>query len=148
MKIISACLCGLCTNIHGNSSGNAVFIHLLKTGEAIPLCPEQLGGLPTPRRASEIIGGDGADVLEGNARVVTQEGEDVTRQYIAGAEEALKVATLVQPDLIILNEKSPSCGVGRIYDGSFSGALTEGCGITTALLKKHNFNIVSDEDYK
>lgn len=105
----------------------------LKDYEIIPICPEQLGGLPTPRPASEIIGD----------KVINNEGTDVTSNYQKGAEEALKIAKLLGIKKALLKAKSPSCGNGKIYDGTFSGTLIDGDGITTKLLKENNIEVIT-----
>ncbi|MCK4452122.1 MAG: DUF523 domain-containing protein, partial [Anaerolineae bacterium] len=107
--------------------------------------PEVAGGLPTPRPPAEIQGGDGGDVLEGRARVVNIEGKDVTAEFLAGARKALRVAQRWDIKEAILKARSPSCGVGPIYDGSFSGRLVEGDGVTAALLEREGI-IVRNED--
>lgn len=113
----------------------------------MPVCPEQLGGLGTPREPAEIVGGDGHDVIDGTARVMARDGTDVTERFVRGAGEALALARLVQAECIVLKEGSPSCGVHRIYDGSFTGRAIAGCGVTAALLSREGFAIVSDEKY-
>jgi len=106
-----------------------------------------MGGLPTPRPPSEILGGSGEDVLAGRARVVTREGTDVTTNFLRGAEEVARIVQLVKPELVILKERSPSCGVRFIYDGTFSNTLRPGCGVTTALLRSLGWQVVSDEEF-
>lgn len=147
MVIISACLCGIKCRYDGRTNEHPVFIKLLKSGKAIPICPEQLGGLGTPREAAEIAGGSGEEVLNGQARVVNRSGEDVSPFFIRGAEEALHLVETVDPKLIILKSRSPSCAVAKIYDGSFSSRLISGHGVTAALLSKNGYSIMSDEDY-
>lgn len=122
-------------------------MRLAAAGELIPICPEQLGGLPTPRPPAEIVGGDGHAVLEGRARVLTQRGQDVTENYLRGAREVLRLASTVQAELVILKERSPSCGVHWIYDGTFTGRTVPGCGVTTALFQREGFAVVSDEEF-
>lgn len=106
---------------------------MVESGEAIAVCPEQMGGLSTPRTPSEIIGD----------KVISKTGEDVTDAYVKGAEEALKMASLVGATEAYLKSRSPMCGSGTIYDGTFSGKLTSGDGVFTKLLKKHNIKIFS-----
>ncbi len=136
MKVVSACLAGKKCRYDGRSSPCEKVIELVKKGEAIPVCPEQLGGLKIPRVPSEIKGD----------RVITKEGRDVTAQFEKGAEEALKIAQLNNCKEAILKSKSPSCGLGKIYDGTFSGKLKDGDGIFTRLLKKNNFSVITEED--
>lgn len=147
MLIISACLCGIDCKYNGKNNRTPVFEELLRSGQIIPVCPEQLGGLETPRAAAEIIGGGGQEVLEGQARVMTRHGVEVSAAYIRAAYQTLKIAQAVSPELVIFKSRSPSCGVGAIYDGNFSSRLKEGDGVTTALLKKHGFKVVDDETY-
>jgi uncharacterized protein YbbK (DUF523 family) len=110
------------------------------------VCPEVDGGLGTPRPAAEIEGGDGADVIAGRARVVTADGDDVTDAYLKGAERALAVARETGATTAILKARSPSCGEGSIYDGTFSRTLEEGDGVTAALLKAEGIDVLSDEE--
>jgi len=146
MKLVSACLVGLCTNYRGESCAVESLQQAFARGEVIPVCPEQLGGLPTPRPPVEIIGGTADDVLEGQAHVLQKDGTDVTDAFVRGAQEVLKLARLVQPELIIFKENSPSCGVNYTYDGTHSGRLVAGCGITTALLQKNGFKVISEKE--
>lgn len=136
MIIVSACLAGLNTRYDGKASIDEEVYRLVKEGKAIPVCPEQLGGLATPRLPSEIRGGTGSDVLEGRAVVVNAKGEDVTENYLRGAYEVLKLARQVGAEKVILKARSPSCGFGCIYDGTFSRKLVEGNGVTAELLKR------------
>jgi uncharacterized protein YbbK (DUF523 family) len=147
VKLVSACLIGMCTTFRGGANARNVFEELVAAGKAVPFCPEQLGGLPTPRPPAEIVGGTGEDVLDGRARVVTSDGADVTENYLRGAHETLRLAQLVGADEVILKERSPSCGVERVHDGTFSGTTIPGSGVTTALLRRHGFKVTSDEDY-
>lgn len=147
MMLISSCLVGLCSTYRGAAHANETFERLVAECKAIPFCPEQLGGLATPRDPAEIVGGEGCDVLAGRVRVITKAGADVTANYLRGAEEVLKLARIVRPELIILKERSPSCGVREIHDGTFSGNIIEGSGVTTALLLQNGFAVISDESY-
>lgn len=147
MRIISACLCGINCKYNGDNNRHEEFIKELRDGQVLPLCPEQLGGLNTPRSACEIDGGSGEDVLVGRARVINAAGEDVTEFFVKGAEECLKVMRRAGIDEAVLQRRSPSCGVGKIYDGSFSGQLIAGDGVTAALLRKNGIKVWNDEDY-
>jgi uncharacterized protein YbbK (DUF523 family) len=109
------------------------------------VCPEVDGGLGTPRPPAEIVGGSGEDVLAGRARVVTSDGADVTDAYIAGAERALAAALRTGARAAVLKARSPSCGRGAIYDGTFSRTTTAGDGVTAALLRANGIDVVSDE---
>lgn len=145
--LVSACLAGLATTHDGRSKPNAVVMDLVRRGRAVLVCPEQLGGLPTPRRPAEIAPGcDGCSVVEGRAAVVDSSGTDVTAHYLRGGREALKAARLAGCSLAVLKARSPSCGSGQIHDGTFSGTLKEGVGVTTALLREAGITVVSEED--
>lgn len=134
--IVSACLVGLNTRYDGTENyTTAVFG---KAEILIPVCPEQLGGLPTPRPPAEIIDGNGADVLGTTAKVVDKEGTDVTKKFVAGAKEALKVAKLAGASEAFLKEKSPSCGVTLI---TRNGKEIKGQGVLASLLSKEGFQI-------
>jgi uncharacterized protein YbbK (DUF523 family) len=143
--LVSACLVGIPCRYDGGSRPNDQLQDLAARGKVLPICPEVVGGLPTPRPPAEVQGGDGGDVLEGRAQVVNIEGEDVTVQFLAGAQKALHVARRWGIKEAILKARSPSCGAGQIYDGSFSGRLVEGDGVTVALLKREGI-IVKNED--
>jgi uncharacterized protein YbbK (DUF523 family) len=118
---------------------------LVKEGKAIPVCPEQLGGLPTPRNPAEIVGGDGFDVLDGKARVIDNQGNDVTKMFIDGAYQALRIAQTVGATEAILKERSPSCGSHQIYNGTFSKTKKKGAGVTAALLIRNGIRVQSEE---
>lgn len=146
MKLCSACLLGVKCRYDGQSKPDDKVIELSRTETLIPVCPEQLGGLTTPRQGAEIQGGVGSDVLNGTAKIQDQYGKDVTAEFIAGAEEVLKLAKLFNITEAILKQKSPSCGCGRIYDGTFSRTMIDGDGVTAALLKKNGINVITEED--
>lgn len=147
MILISACLCGINCKYNGLNNLHPILLKLLGTNKILPVCPEQLGGLSTPRHPCEIYKGNGLDVLEGRSRVFTNTGQDVTEQYIKGAKETLNIVYLAQIKLAVLKSRSPSCGIGQIYDGSFSSTLVPGDGITAALLKRNDVRVVSDSDF-
>ena len=115
-------------------------------GRALLVCPEEDGGLGTPRPAAEIQGGDGSDVLEGRARVVTEAGVDVTEEYLAGARIALDRARSAGATTAILKARSPSCGKGCIYDGTFTRTPIEGDGVTAALLEREGIHVLTEQD--
>lgn len=133
MIIVSACLAGFNCRYDGKNQANKKIIKLIKNGKAIPVCPEQLGGLPTPRPAVEKVGN----------KFISHNGENYSREFKKGAKEAFKIAKLVGCKKAILKAKSPSCGCGLIYDGSFSGRLKKGNGIFCSLLKKNKIKVVS-----
>ena len=141
MIIISACLCARACRYNGTSCPNAEALALLKAGKALPVCPEMLGGLKTPRSPAEIVGGNGADVLAGKAFVRNRQGDNVTAAFIRGAEEVLRLCKLHGVTLALLKSNSPSCGCGQIYDGLFSGHLIPGNGITAELLISHGIEV-------
>jgi uncharacterized protein YbbK (DUF523 family) len=143
--LVSACLVGIPCQYDGSSCPYDQLQALATQGDVLPICPEVVGGLPTPRPPAEIRGGDGGDVLEGQARVVNIEGEDVTAQFLAGAQKALCIARRWGIKEAILKARSPSCGVGQIHDGSFSGRLVEGDGVTAALLKREGVLVRNEE---
>lgn len=145
MQLVSACLCGVNCKYNGKNNENSYMIELLRKGEVIPVCPEQLGGLSTPRKACEISGGTGLDVLEGKAQVINSDGDDLSENFIRGAEETLLMAKKMGITRAILQRRSPSCGVGKIYDGSFSSLLIDGDGVTAALLTQNGITVISDE---
>ena len=126
LYLVSACLAGLCTRYDGSVKANEACLQLLQDATWIPVCPEQLGGLSTPREPADIVGGNGEDVLLGNARVVTEGGTDVTRAYVNGAFQVLDVARSQPVDAVLLKARSPSCG---------------SAGVTTALLRQHGFRL-------
>lgn len=146
MILVSACLLGVNCKYNGKNNYDATILNLLRSKGLIPVCPEQLGGLSTPRLPAEINHGDGVDVLNGSAKVVTKNGIDVTEAFLKGAQETLKIAEELGINQGILKARSPSCGVGKIYDGSFTGSLVKGDGVTAALLKSKNIRIYSEEE--
>lgn len=146
MIIVSACLCGISTRYDGGSSSNDKIIKILKEGKAVLVCPEQLGGLSTPRPPHEIIGGTGAGVLNRTAEVVSADGKNGTAKFIKGAEETLKIAKGVGAEYAILKSRSPSCGCGKIYDGSFSGRKIDGNGVTSELLIRNGIKVYTEEE--
>lgn len=150
MKIlVSACLLGLCCRYDGKSVPNEQITALLDKHTLIPVCPEILGGLPTPRLPSEIIGQSASEISDTNPKglkLINNANEDMTAAFARGAKEALKLAKLYGCNTAILKSHSPSCGHGEIYDGTFSGTLTKGNGLTAELLI-HNDIKVYDEHH-
>ncbi|MGO2140553.1 MAG: DUF523 domain-containing protein [Leucobacter sp.] len=141
LVLVSSCLAGMPCRYDGNARPDPAIVEAVREGRAIPACAEQLGGLPTPRPAAEIVGGDGADVLDGTAAVVDIHGEDVSAPFVAGAEAVAAIAAERGVTRAVLQARSPSCGCGVVYDGSHSGALVEGDGVLTALLKRRGIEI-------
>ncbi len=144
--LVSACLAGRACRFDGSANPDHEVARLVAEGRAVLVCPEVDGGLGTPRPAAEISGGHGRDVLAGRARVLTQAGEDVTDAYVAGAERALEAAREAGARVAILKARSPSCGKGAVYDGSFSRTLQAGDGVTAALLRENGIDVVTDEE--
>ncbi len=144
--LISACLAGDLVRYDGKQKRiqDKVFIKWLQQGRLVKVCPEVSGGLSTPRPPAQIVGGKGLDVICGNAKVQSIDGEDVTKEFLIGAELALNVAQENNIHIAILKEKSPSCGVSQIYDGSFSGIKIPGSGVTSALLRKNGIQVFSE----
>ena len=146
LVLVSACLAGRACRFDGTGAYEDAVAALVAEGRAVLVCPEVDGGLGTPRPAAEIHGGKGADVVAGRARVVTGEGVDVTDAYLKGAARALAVARQTGATAAILKARSPSCGSGSIYDGTFSRTLKAGDGVTAALLKAEGIEVLSDEE--
>jgi uncharacterized protein YbbK (DUF523 family) len=144
--LVSACLVGLRTRMDGRARSFPKVLGLASDYCLIPVCPEQLGGSPTPRPAAEICQGAGDDVLEGRARVLTAEGHDLTEAHLRGAAEVLGVARLSNTAAAVLKARSPSCGVGSIYDGTFSHRLRPGSGVTAALLAREGLELLTEEN--
>ena len=132
--IVSACLLGTACRYDGASKPAAGIIKLKDKYNLIPVCPEIMGGLPTPRTPCEIK----------NGCVFSRDGSDRTAQYLKGADEVLRLARFFGCEAALLKERSPACGSGKIYDGSFSGTLTDGDGICAALLKKHGITVYGE----
>lgn len=141
MILISACLCGVHCRYDGSAKPDEELITLLQNGKAVLVCPEQLGGLTTPRSSAELQRGDGTAALAGKASVMNTAGEDVTAAFIKGAEETLQLARICKAERAILKSNSPSCGCGTVYDGTFTGILTQGDGVTAALLKQNGIQV-------
>jgi uncharacterized protein YbbK (DUF523 family) len=151
MILVSACLCGINCKYNGGNNLDIKILQLLEDGYAIPICPEQLGGQSTPRAPHEIIGGTGAEVLEGKCRIMDLNGTEemnsnVTEEFIRGAYETLKIAKACDAKIAILKARSPSCGHGSIYDGTFSGNKISGNGVTAELLERNGIKVYTEED--
>ena len=136
--LVSACLIGRPCRYDGSSKEDARVVALGLKYELIPVCPEELGGLPTPRACAERCEG----------RVVTENGRDVTREFLRGAELAAHMAKSMGAKCAVLKAKSPSCGCGKIYDGTFSGTLVPGDGVTAAMLINEGFPVYTEEMVK
>ncbi len=136
--VVSACLLGLKTRYDGGGALSPEAVNLLKGMLPVPACPEQFGGLSTPRPRAEITTGDGSDVLDGRSRVADENGRDVTGLFLRGAEAILSIARLSGAKKAYLKEKSPSCGVSIICRGS---ACIPGSGVAAALLKREGLEV-------
>jgi uncharacterized protein YbbK (DUF523 family) len=136
MIIVSACLAGINTRYDGTNCRDTEIMDMVASGKAIPLCPEQLGGLPTPRPAISFINGDGNELISGTTgvRAIGTDGIDYSKNLINGAMETLRIAKMFNIKKAILKEGSPSCGVFKVWVNS---QKVEGCGVTTAILKKN-----------
>ena len=135
--LVSACLLGLKVRYDGKEKANEELVEKLKNYDFVPVCPEIFGGLSTPRVPAEII----------ENKVINKEGIDVTSNYVRGAEEVLKLALKFNIKKAVLKSKSPSCGKGKIYDGTFSGNLIDGYGITAKLLMDNGIEVLSEDDF-
>lgn len=134
IKICSACLLGINCKYDGKSRKNKKVLKLLETNTLIPICPEQLAGLPTPREGTELKKG----------KILTKSGKDMTRIYFKGAKEALNIVKMFGIKDAILKQRSPSCGSGQVK--LLDGSVAETDGITTAFLKKNGIKVISEED--
>ncbi|MFF0524363.1 DUF523 domain-containing protein [Actinomadura nitritigenes] len=146
--LVSSCLAGRPVRYDGAAKpvGGGLFERWRAEGRLVPFCPEVSGGLPVPRPPAEIVGGDGGAVLDGTARVVTEAGTDVTAAFLRGACLALAAAERAGARIALLKEGSPSCGSGRVYDGTFSGAPVPGTGVTTALLRREGIRVFGEDE--
>ncbi len=144
--LVSACLAGVDCTHSGKNKLNRKIKRLVGSSLALAVCPEVLGGQPVPRQTCEIVLGDGADVLDGLARVRTSSGIDVSKPLIRGARKALSLAKKHRIKSAILKSNSPSCGVGHIYDGTFSRRLIRGDGVTAALFKRNYIKVRTEKD--
>lgn len=134
--LVSACLAGINCKYNGKNNEHQKIIELIKNKDVILICPEQLGGLKTPRTPAERI----------KDKVITNDNIDVTKEYQKGAEEVLNLVKKFNIKTAILKSKSPSCGKGKIYDGTFSNTLIYGNGITTELLEKNGIKVISSDE--
>ena len=135
--LVSACLLGENCKYNGGNNRNERLLRLLAGHTVIPVCPEVLGSLPVPRTPAEIV----------NGTVTTRDGASVEEAFRLGAEKALEIAAREQPDRIILQPRSPSCGVNEIYDGTISGKLIPGMGVFAELARKAGFRVTDAGDF-
>lgn len=135
--LVSACLAGTPCRYDGAARPDSEVVARTGRGETLPLCAEVLGGLPTPRPAAEIVGGDGDDVLDGQARIRTADGQDLTDEFVSGARVVADRAEAAG----VLQARSPSCGCGTIYDGTHTGTLRAGRGVLAAELARRGITV-------
>ena len=138
MRILcSACLLGAHCRYDGQGKPSQRVMALLKDHQLVPVCPEQLGGLPTPRPPCE---------MQGDSCILSRPGDDKTAEFARGAEEALMLLRLTGCEAALLKARSPSCGKGMIYDGSFSGTLKPGNGVFAQKLVDEGIPVFTEED--
>ena len=140
--LVSACLLGVRCRYDGKSRPCRHLIDKLRGMAVVPICPEQLGGLPTPRPGQCFHGGDGHEVLAGRARVINDLGEDVTEHFLRGAREAVRLARLCGAEVAYLKSRSPSCGFGQV---DIEGMLRPGDGVTAAALLRQGIRVIRVE---
>lgn len=141
LYLVSACLAGINSIYDGKNSENKFVVQLVKQGKAIVVCPEQIGGLTTPRSSFEII------INEiGDKRVISKGNQDCTKEYYLGAERTLAIAEILGVKKAILKSKSPSCGCGLIYDGTYTGKLMTGNGTTEELLINNGIEVFTEDN--
>lgn len=147
IMLCSACLLGINCRYDAIPKTNEHILELSRKVILIPVCPEQLGGLTTPRTQAETTR-DGSKILEGEGKVITFNNKDVTDNFLKGAYEVLRIAKMYNVKRAVLRQRSPSCGCGMIYDGTYSGRMILGDGVTAALLKKHKIDVKTEEDFE
>ena len=135
MRLVSACLLGINCRYDGKNCLTKKVTQLVSREVLIPVCPEQLGGLPTPREPMELVGGDGSEVLDGKAKVFDGFGRDLSKNLVKGANEVLKIAELLGVKEAIMKAESPSCGCGEAQDG-----------VTAAILKRNCIHVITEEE--
>ena len=141
MIFVSSCLVGINCKYSGGNNYNQKVFDLVKEGKAIPICPEQLGGLQTPRNPAEI------KIIDGKKHVIDDKNKDVTENFEKGAKEVLELSKKLNIEKAILQARSPSCGVGKIYSGNFDGKLIQGNGILAELFIENGIEVINSEDY-
>jgi len=146
--LISSCLVGINCRYDSKPNTSDKLLDLVKDGKAIFMCPEQTGGLSTPREPAEIeLGKNARDVLEGNGKVITKSGKNVTKEYIEGAQATLNLCKNLNVTVAILKARSPACSSSSVYDGTFSGSKISGNGITAELLKQKGIEVYDEENF-
>jgi len=141
MYIVSGCFAGMKCRYDGKDCKKEEIIKLIEAGNAIPLCPEMLGELPIPRVPCE------QQIINGEIRIIGKDGNDYTEEFNVGNQLILRIVESLQIKAAILQEKSPSCGVHKVYDGTFSGQLISGNGLMTKLFKEHEIEVMTHEEY-
>ncbi len=142
MYIISACLVGINCRYNGKNSLNKELAQLVEDGKAIPICPEVLGQLPIPREPCETI-----TTKEGVRKVMSVSGVDYSKEFLDGAMKTLEICNIIGIKTAILQSRSPSCGYGKIYDGTFTGRLIEGNGLTAEILIENGIKVLNEENW-
>lgn len=139
MILVSACLLGLSCRYDAKEKADRSVLDYLKDKNYLPICPEQMGGLPTPRDPAEIVS-------LAPLKICTEEGADVTEAFVNGVKEVEKLLDLFQVEGAILKAKSPSCGSRQVYDGNFTRRLIKGQGILASMLRDKKINVMNEED--
>ena len=146
MILVSACLLGHKVKYNGGSNDDSLLQAYNVQGRFVAVCPECFAMLPVPRAPMEIQYGTGRKLIEGRARAVDATGRDLTSSLLLGAQKILRIAEAYHAEVAILKDGSPSCGVHRIYDGTFSGRKIRGAGVATELLRQHGLTVYSESD--
>lgn len=141
--LVSACLLGVACRYNGTSRKHDDVISMLEGKRFVPICPESLSGLPVPREPAEFDKGDGTTLKSGRTRIIMRDGTDVTREFMRGATETLKIVRLVGAHEAILKDRSPSCGVHQVYN---KGKLVTGIGCLTAMLIEQGIHVRSEKE--
>lgn len=149
-RLICACLLNIACPYTGKLAKKRLAgVALANAGlHLVPVCPEQMGGLPTPRKPAEITGGDGFDVLNGKGLVRTEDGEVFTDSFIRGAQAVLEIARITHARAMVTQNRSPSCSCNGIYDGTFSHTLIPGMGVCAALLHQNNLELIKVDQFE
>lgn len=143
--LVSSCLVGINCRYNGKNKFNTCILKFLKDRQFLPLCPEQLGGLPTPREPSFFVNGDGFEVLRGKTTVIDSVGRDVTENFIKGAKETLSCVKRFRINKAIMKDRSPSCGVTKTLNTT--NGIVSGVGVTTALLVRNGVKVFSEKNF-
>lgn len=145
--LVSACLAGISCTYKAEHNSNKLIQGMYLSGACLLVCPEVMGGLSIPRARMEIIGGSGLDVLNKKARIVNENGDDVTKECLKGVRTVVRLAGKYRIKKAILKSNSPCCGKGRIYDGSFKNVARKGDGVLTAALKGRGVKVYSEKEF-